>query len=246
MKIRFMSFFLVGFAAVTAMRIGMLIQENDYFSVAAEELSETKNNKIDKKGIVSPPASRKKEYSLNTIQDRLIKQTKDTAKDEMITEYNEFIFKSDDKKTNINSEGICITHPMLKSAKEYIAYLYQKEKEINEQARIVEIYDRRVREQLSKLKLIKEQVVEQAKLADAKVIKEGKRLISIYEKMKPKAAANIFNEMAPNVAAELLRNMKEDQSSSILAKMSPKMAYNVTLALTKGIKQTERDYQKIK
>jgi flagellar motility protein MotE (MotC chaperone) len=64
--------------------------------------------------------------------------------------------------------------------------------------------------------------------------------------MKPKDAANIFNEMQPNVAAELLRTMKEDQSSQILAKMNPKNAYNVTLSLAGGIKETEKKYDDVR
>ena len=102
-----------------------------------------------------------------------------------------------------------------------------------------------MREQVAKLKLVKEQIIEQAQLADSKIAKESKRLISIYEKMNPKSAAGIFNEMSPKVAAELLRSMKEDQSSAILAKMTPKAAYNVTLALAHGIEDTKKDYKKI-
>ena len=140
---------------------------------------------------------------------------------------------------------MCITGHILKETIKKIAYLDAREAEIMEQQRLLETSDRRVREQVAKLKLIKEEIVESAKLADATINKESKRLISIYEKMKPKDAANIFNEMLPSVAAELLRTMKEDQSAQILSKMNPKNAYDITLSLAGGIEKTKEKYDTI-
>jgi|GEM_PF-5677256 len=145
-----------------------------------------------------------------------------------------------------NPKKVCITGSMLKDAIKQLNYLDKQQKDITEQKKLLEVSDRRIREQIAKLKIIKNDIVESAKLADSKIQKESKRLISIYEKMKPKEAAKIFNEMSPAVAAELLRTMKEDQSSQILSKMDPKMAYDVTLSLAGGIKRTKDKYNTIR
>jgi flagellar motility protein MotE (MotC chaperone) len=177
---------------------------------------------------------------LRTVQDKILDTGNQNPEEES--------FFSKVGTTIIDKEPhkICITDIMLQDVKKQLEYLEEREKSIKEQEKLLEISDRRIREQIAKLKLIKDDIVESAKLADSKIQKESKRLISIYEKMKPKEAANIFNEMDPNIAAELLRTMKEDQSSEILAKMNPKVAYNVTLSLAGGIKNTKEKYNKIK
>lgn len=143
-------------------------------------------------------------------------------------------------------DQVCITGPMLKKASKQLAYLEAREAQILEQQRLLESSDRRVREQIAKLKLINNNIIESAKLADSKIQKESKRLISMYEKMDAKRAAKIFNQMSPEVAAELLRTMKEDQSSAILASMDPKAAYQITLSLAGGIKKTRETYGKVR
>ena len=140
------------------------------------------------------------------------------------------------KKESIitDADKVCITRPLLKAAIEKQEYLLKLEKRVNAKAALLEVADRRVREQVAKLNLIKEDIAEKMRFANIHSEKEEKRLITIYEKMRPKDAAAIFDEMAANVAAELLRTMKEDKSSAILAKMNPKAAYAVTMALAKG------------
>lgn len=177
---------------------------------------------------------------LTTIQDKILK--KDTYK----SNETHFSSKTGTKIMDKNPNDVCITSVMLQDTIKQITYLDKRSLELEEQQKLLETSDRRIREQIAKLKLIKDDIIKSAKLADSKIQREGKRLISIYEKMKPKEAANIFNEMAPNIAAELLRTMKEDQSSQILSKMNPKNAYEVTLSLAGGIKNTKDQYNTIR
>lgn len=159
---------------------------------------------------------------------------------------NNFAAKAAGKTIDEKTDKVCITGPLLEHALKQLEYLSQREAEILEQQRLLETSDRRIREQLAKLKLIKYDLVESAKLADSTIQKESKKLITIYEKMKPKEAAKIFNEMDPAIAAELLRTMKEDKSSMILSKMNPKNAYNITLSLSGGFKKTIERYKELK
>lgn len=247
MKIGLITLLIAGFFSVVVLRTGMMLSESEAFLAFAADTPDNGEPKAVKKGLPQAVDLTKKmqdatKNSGADIQTRLSEPSDDETKSK---DFNAFALKTE-KPEIMDNDTVCITGPVLISAKKKLAYLEKREQEIKEQERLIEIADRRVREQVAKLKLIKDQVVEQAQLADSKIAQESKRLISIYEKMKPKEAANIFNEMSPAVAAELLRSMKEDQSSAILAKMLPKTAYEVTLALAGNIKGTEDKYKKLK
>jgi len=79
---------------------------------------------------------------------------------------------------------------------------------------------------------------ERARLLEAEGAKDEKaeaqieRLVSLYETMKPKAAAAIFQEMDVTVAARLLARMEREQASFVLGSMEPRRAYALTVALS--------------
>ncbi len=232
------------FGIAMTVRLGYFGHEyyRDMFTAKAQEKLEKK----EEEKAIKPDETVKKSVDntpLKTVTDRILQQDVKNNKNKDIAD---FASKSASKSEIINPEKVCITGPILKETLKKLAYLDKREAEIMEQERLLETSDRRIREQVAKLKLIKEEIVESAKLADSTINRESKRVISIYEKMKPKDAANIFNEMLPDVAAELLRTMKEDQSSQILSKMNPKNAYDVTLSLAGGIKSTKEKYNMLK
>jgi flagellar motility protein MotE (MotC chaperone) len=58
-----------------------------------------------------------------------------------------------------------------------------------------------------------------------------KRLVKIYESMKPQDAANIFEKMDMEVLLGVVSKMKEDKAGKVLAKMSPDKAKELTTRL---------------
>lgn len=236
-------FFVMLFAGVITLRTGYVVYtyHGDIFTANAKETIKETPDIFPEKDI----AEKSKDVEdnrdvLETITDKILKQKPKKSRQDPYA-------SNEARKADVkNPKAACITGTMLKDTLEQLDYLNKREAEIMEQQRLLETSDRRVREQVAKLKLMKQEILSSAKLADTTIDRESKRLISIYEKMKPKEAANIFNEMAPNVAAELLRTMKEDQSSEILAKMNPKNAYEITLSLAGGIKKTKDTYNTIK
>jgi flagellar motility protein MotE (MotC chaperone) len=221
----------MAFGVIITVRLGYVALEyyGHNFVVQAQETSE----KTKKDSALLNKTGKIDQKEPESINDRILKKNNNDTKKNI---FSEKTARNSDVK---NPKQACITGGMLKDALEKLAFLL-------EQQRLLEISDRRVREQVAKLKLIKNEIIESAQLADSSIAKENKRLISIYEKMKPKDAANIFNEMQPNIAAELLRTMKEDQSSQILSKMNPKNAHDVTLSLAGGIKKTEQKYDDLR
>lgn len=225
------------FGLLVTFRIGYVMVNYYSDNMVAQAQEPKSKEKQSKETTNKTPSS---EPQGDTIQDRLVEKNIQNNKD------NSFSRRTARKPDIKTPKEVCITGIMLKDAVQKIEFLNKREAQILEQERLLEISNRRVREQVAKLKLIREEIIESAQLADSTIAKENKRLITIYEKMKPKDAANIFNEMQPHVAAELLRTMKEDQSSQILAKMNPKNAHAVTLSLAGNIKKTEEQYDNLR
>ena len=58
-----------------------------------------------------------------------------------------------------------------------------------------------------------------------------RRLVKIYESMKPKDAARIFAELELSILLDVISRMREQKSASILAAMDPIQAKTVTSEL---------------
>lgn len=58
-----------------------------------------------------------------------------------------------------------------------------------------------------------------------------RRLVKIYENMKPKDAANIFEGMEIDILLEVVDGMKEDKAAKILSKLSAAKAKEITVRL---------------
>lgn len=57
------------------------------------------------------------------------------------------------------------------------------------------------------------------------------RLTAVYEKMKPKEAAELFGQMAPDFAAGFLARMRPDAAAAIMANLKPRSAYAISVVL---------------
>lgn len=65
--------------------------------------------------------------------------------------------------------------------------------------------------------------------ADQAAEKDVTRLVTVYEKMKPKDAAALFSEMAPEFAAGFLARMKPEAAAAVMAGLDPKVAYAISV-----------------
>jgi flagellar motility protein MotE (MotC chaperone) len=148
-------------------------------------------------------------------------------------------------KDSHGTGGACLTGSFVQAARDKMTRLEQKEVEVEERIRVMQVAEQRVQEQLARLDAAREKISEAAQSAESKMSKDNLRLMQMYEQMKAKDAAEIFNEMDPQVAAVLLRSMKEQKSSQILAAMEPKKAYDVTLMLSSYLKQDEQKIRQV-
>lgn len=68
-------------------------------------------------------------------------------------------------------------------------------------------------------------------IADSASEDDVARLTSVYENMKPKAAAVVFEEMEPAFAAGFLARMRPDAAAAVMAGLKSKTAYAVSVVL---------------
>lgn len=89
----------------------------------------------------------------------------------------------------------------------------------------------RIDEKIDTLKSLEEridQLVEQHEEAEEARIR---KLVVVYEKMKPKDAARIFDQIELDILLEVTGRMKEAKVAEVLAKMTSQRAQELTIAL---------------
>jgi flagellar motility protein MotE (MotC chaperone) len=84
---------------------------------------------------------------------------------------------------------------------------------------------------LAALVTAEERLASTLTLADEAADKDVTRLIAVYEKMKPKDAAQVFGEMAPDFAAGFLARMKPEAAAAVMAGLEPQKAYTISVLL---------------
>lgn len=85
--------------------------------------------------------------------------------------------------------------------------------------------------QLAKLEEAELRLRKLLSIADSASEDDVARLTSVYENMKPKAAAIVFEEMAPEFAAGFLARMRPDAAALVMAGLNPQTAYAVSVVL---------------
>lgn len=86
-------------------------------------------------------------------------------------------------------------------------------------------------EKLAALVAAEERLASTLTLADAAADKDVARLVAVYEKMKPKDAAQLFGEMAPDFAAGFIARMKPEAAAAVMAGLEPQKAYTISVLL---------------
>jgi flagellar motility protein MotE (MotC chaperone) len=98
-------------------------------------------------------------------------------------------------------------------------------------ARMLEVIEARVSEQLQAMQAEREALETTLARVDQEAEAGIARLVEIYENMKPKEAARIFAAMPAEVAAGFVRRMAEKKSALVMGNLDAKHAYAITLAL---------------
>ncbi len=120
---------------------------------------------------------------------------------------------------------------LLQAIRDRTSALDARESAVGDREKAVGVAGAEIDRKLAALVAAEEKLARTVKIADAAAGEDVARLVSVYEKMKPKEAAPLFAEMAPDFAAGFLARMRPDAAAAILAGLDPKAAYTISVVL---------------
>lgn len=111
--------------------------------------------------------------------------------------------------------------------------LDERERAIEQREALMKAAEQRITEKVNELKAVQAKLEVVVKKTETEKDDQYKRLVKVYENMKPKEAARIFEQLDDNVLIEVAERMKEAKLAPVLASMEPKRATVVTVELAK-------------
>ncbi|GIX15509.1 MAG: hypothetical protein KatS3mg118_3468 [Paracoccaceae bacterium] len=123
------------------------------------------------------------------------------------------------------------TEALLAAIRDREAQLEARARELDARAQVLEVARAKLDEQMAALADAERRLNETLALADKAAEQDIKRLVAVYEAMKPAAAAQIFATMDVDFAAGFLARMKPDIAGAILAGIPAERAYAISATL---------------
>ena len=96
---------------------------------------------------------------------------------------------------------------------------------------LLEATEQRIDEKIETLQALETRIEKFVERHDAAETEQMRRLVKVYESMKPKDAARIFEEIDMEVLLEVAGGMKENKIAAIMANMTPRRAQELTIEL---------------
>lgn len=111
--------------------------------------------------------------------------------------------------------------------------LDERERAIEQREALMKAAEQRITEKVNELKAVQAKLEVVVKKSESEKDDQYKRLVKVYESMKPKEAARIFEQLDDSVLLEVAERMKEAKLAPVLASMEPKRATTVTVELAR-------------
>ena len=122
--------------------------------------------------------------------------------------------------------------------------LVERERSISEREATLQAIEKRLDTKTEELKKIQDYLKQLLGQKDEKEKESIKKLVLVYQKMKPQEAATILQELDLETLLNIMDEMKETNVSSILSKMEPLRARFLTLEIAQRRKKLEEKMQK--
>lgn len=123
---------------------------------------------------------------------------------------------------------------ILQKLKEQREVLDKREEELNSREALLKASELRLTKRISELKALEADLKAKIEGQNEKLV-SLKPLVTIYEAMKPKDAAQVFENLEYGTLVELVAAMNPRKVSDVVAVMEPKLASRVTKDLaTRG------------
>ena len=109
--------------------------------------------------------------------------------------------------------------------------LDRKEQRLDERERLLAAAEARIDAKIEEMKSLKTAIEDLVATKEEQESDRIKKLISVYEKMKPKDAARIWNDLDMEILLQVALGMREANTAAVLAEMSPDRARALTTEL---------------
>ncbi|MBI1778640.1 MAG: hypothetical protein HYR63_25140 [Proteobacteria bacterium] len=109
----------------------------------------------------------------------------------------------------------------------------QREQEVKAREVLLAATEKRLEGKIGELKEVKGQIEELIRKYNTQQEAEIKRLVTIYEAMKPKEAARVFETLDIKVLLGIIERMRAAKSSPIIAPLAPERAKEITTLIAR-------------
>lgn len=109
--------------------------------------------------------------------------------------------------------------------------LDKREDDLMLRLKLLEAAEQRLQKRVDELKSIETQITAARQTEETGAEERVKSLVTMYENMKPKAAAAVFDTLDLPILLDLAKTMQPKKMAAILAQMSPTNAARLTTAL---------------
>lgn len=109
--------------------------------------------------------------------------------------------------------------------------LDRKEQRLDERESLIAAAEARIDAKIEEMKSLKTAIEGLVETKEAQEDDRIKKLISVYEKMKPKDAARIWNDLDMDILLQVALGMREANTAAVLSQMTPDRARALTSEL---------------
>jgi flagellar motility protein MotE (MotC chaperone) len=109
--------------------------------------------------------------------------------------------------------------------------LDRKEQRLDERESLIAAAEARIDAKIEEMKSLKSAIEGLVETKEAQEDDRIKKLISVYEKMKPKDAARIWNDLDMDILLQVALGMREANTAAVLSQMTPDRARALTSEL---------------
>jgi len=128
-------------------------------------------------------------------------------------------------------QDICVTETLAEALLAEQGRIEARSVELLKREKALEALEAKLDKQLDNIETTRNSVQAQLDKIETLATDDLKHLISMYETMKPKNAAEIFDSMAPAFAAGFLRDMNSARAGLIMSEMDAKKSYEISLVI---------------
>lgn len=173
------------------------------------------------------PADKKADAKPEKAMEKTAEADKDGKKPDQGEETKSAEVPAEQSVTSLSQSEIALLEALSKRRKE----LEKLEKELDLQKNLLKAAEKRIDDKIAKLEKIRDGIA--VATAKQKKLQNGKfkKLVSIFEGMKPKESARILSNLDSRILLQVAERIAPRKMSAIMAKMEAKAAERLTVQL---------------